>query len=144
MALEEAKTFTAVEIWLGNHDEVFPLHVKEEPSIARLVVGTADRISYPYWYVWFAADPEVYSTTGVAVYMRADTGEITDSYTTSPGRIISNPDATSHLTSDPPASPDTQSEGDPNQPIAVYVIAGAAVIAITVAIAKVALKKKSK
>ncbi|MBN1358896.1 hypothetical protein JW988_09040 [Candidatus Bathyarchaeota archaeon] len=144
IALEKAKTFTAVEIWLGDHDEIFPFSVKEEPSTVMLQVGTTDRTSYPYWYVWFAADPEVYSVTGVAVYMRADTGEITNSYTTSPGGVISEPDVTPLPTSDASASPDTQPEGDPNQPIAAYIIAGAAATAITVAIATVALKKKSK
>lgn len=83
IALEEAKTFTAVEIFLGDHNEVFPFSVKEEPLIVRLHVGTKNFTMYPAWYVWFAADPQVYSVTGVAVYMRANTGEITNSYTTS-------------------------------------------------------------
>src|SRR3972149_1249403 len=82
IAWEEAKTFTAIEIWLGNGYETFPFRVKEEPLIVRLQVGTANFTSYPYWYVWFVADPEVYSTTGVEVYMRADTGEISYSQTT--------------------------------------------------------------
>jgi hypothetical protein len=56
--------------------------VKEEPWIVRLQVGTGNFTSYPYWYVWFVADPEVYSVTGVEVYMRADTGEIAYSRTT--------------------------------------------------------------
>jgi hypothetical protein len=82
IALEEARTFTAVEIWLGDHDEVFLFSVKEEPSIVRLQVGTTNLTSYPYWYVWFVADSEVYSVTGVEVSIRADTGEIAYSQTT--------------------------------------------------------------
>jgi len=144
IALEEAKTFTSVEIWLGDHDEVFPFSVKEDPMVVTLEVGTNNFTMYPSWHVWFAAEDEVYSVTGVAVYMRADTGEITNSYTTSPGGFISDPDATVSPTSDPQASPDTQPEGNPNQPIASYIIAGTAATAITVAIAAVALKKKSK
>jgi hypothetical protein len=144
IALEEAKTFTAVEIWLGDHDEVFPFSVKEEPSIVRLQVGTKNFTMYPYWYVWFAADPEVYSVTGVSVYMLADTGEITNSYMSSPGGVISDPDITPLPTSDPLASPDTQPESDPNPPLAAYVIAGIASTVIALAIATLALKKKGK
>ncbi|MBN1357135.1 hypothetical protein JW988_00030 [Candidatus Bathyarchaeota archaeon] len=79
IAREEAKTYTSVTLWgIGT----FRFRVKEEPSTVRLQVGTANFTSYPYWDVWFAADPEVYSVTGVKVIMRADTGEITYSSTT--------------------------------------------------------------
>ena len=83
IALEEAKTFTAVTFFLGDHSGVFPFQVKEEPWRVRLQVGFNNFTMYPCWEVRFAGDPEVYSVTGVAVYMRADTGEITNSYTTS-------------------------------------------------------------
>lgn len=82
IAWEEAKTFTTVDIWLGNGYGTFPFRVKEEPWIVRLQVGTANFTSYPYWYVWFVADPEVHCVTGVEVYLRADTGEIAYSRTT--------------------------------------------------------------
>jgi hypothetical protein len=79
IAREEAKTYTSVTLWgIGT----FRFRVKEEPSIVRLQVGTGNFTMYPYWDVWFAADPEVYSVTGVEVYVRADTGEITYSSTT--------------------------------------------------------------
>jgi len=143
IALEEAKTFTAVEIWLGDHDEVFPFRVKEEPSIVRLQVGTTNLTSYPYWYVWFAADPEVYSTTGVEVYLRADTGEIASSQPTSYYGVVSDPDAPSAAPPDPSASPNTK-PSDTNPPLATYVIAGAAATAIALAIATVAFKKRRK
>ena len=79
IAREEAKTYTSVTLWgIGT----FRFRVKEEPSTVRLQVGTGNFTMYPYWDVWFAADPEVYSVTGVKVIMRADTGEITYSSTT--------------------------------------------------------------
>ncbi len=79
IAREEAKKYTSVTLWgIGT----FRFRVKEEPSTVRLQVGTWNFTSYPYWDVWFAADPEVYSVTGVKVCMRADTGEITYSSTT--------------------------------------------------------------
>jgi len=79
IAREEAKKYSTVTLWgIGT----FPFRVKEEPWIVRLQVGTGNFTSYPYWYVWFVADPEVYSVTGVEVYMRADTGEIAYSRTT--------------------------------------------------------------
>ena len=74
IAREEAKTYTSVTFWgIGT----FRFRVKEEPSTVRLQVGTANFTMYPLWEVWFAADPEVYSVSGVKVTMRADTGEIT-------------------------------------------------------------------
>ena len=79
IAREEAKTYNSVTLWgIGT----FRFRVKEEPSTVRLQVGTKNFTMYPYWEVWFAADPEVYSVTGVKVIMRADTGEITYSSTT--------------------------------------------------------------
>ena len=79
IAREEAKTYNSVTLWrIGT----FRFRVKEEPSTVRLQVGTGNFTSYPYWDVWFAADPEVHSVTGVKVYVRADTGEITYSSTT--------------------------------------------------------------
>jgi hypothetical protein len=79
IAREEAKKYSTVTLWgIGT----FRFRVKEEPSIVRLQVGTGNFTSYPLWDVWFAADPEVHSVTGVKVYVRADTGEITYSSTT--------------------------------------------------------------
>jgi len=76
IAREEAKTYSTVTLWgIGT----FRFRVKEEPSIVRLQVGTGNFTSYPYWNVWFAANPEVHSVTGVEVHMQADTGEITHS-----------------------------------------------------------------
>jgi hypothetical protein len=143
IALEEAKTFTSVKIWRGDHDEVFPFNVKEEPMIVSLRVGTSNFTMYPYWYVWFAADPQVYSVTGVEVNMRADTGEISYSQQTSSYGVF-DPDAASTSTPTPSALPNEQTKGDPDQPISTFVIAGAVTTAIAVAIATVALKKKSK
>jgi hypothetical protein len=144
IAQEEAKAFTTVKIWLGNGYETFPFRVKEEPFTVRLQVGTDNFMMYPYWYVWFVADPEVYSVKGVEVYMRADTGEVAYSQTTRSYGVVSDPDAASATTPDPQASPDTQLESDPNPPLAVYVIAGIAAIGIALAIAAVAVKKKRK
>jgi hypothetical protein len=79
IALTEAKTYSSVNLWgIGT----FRFRVKEEPFIVQLQVGTANFTMYPYWDIWFPADPEVYSITGVKVYIRADTGEITYSSTT--------------------------------------------------------------
>jgi len=73
IAREEAKKYSKVTLWgIG----AFPFKVAEEPWIVYLYVGTGNFTSYPYWYVWFVADPEVYSVTGVEVRIRADTGEI--------------------------------------------------------------------
>lgn len=144
IALERAKTITTLTIWVGDRWETFPFRVKEEPLIVRLQVGTANFTSYPYWYVWFVADPQVYSTTGVEVCLRADTGEIAYSQTTRSYGVVPDPDAPSAATPNPSASPDTQPESDTDQPIAAYVIAGAAATAIAVAVAAAALKKRRK
>lgn len=79
IARDEAKNYSTVNLWgIG----AFRFRVKEEPSIVRLQIGTANFTMYPCWHVWFAADPEVYSVTGVEVHLRADTGEIVYSSTT--------------------------------------------------------------
>ena len=144
IGLEETKTFTSLNIWTGDKEEIVPFHVNEKPQIVRLQVGTAENFTmYPCWYVWFVADPEVYSTTGVEVSIRADTGEISYSRPTTYYGVL-DPDTPADTTPDPSTSPDSQSEGDPNQPIVAYVIAGTITTAIAVAIATVTLKKRSK
>ena len=79
IARDEAKKYSSVNLWgIGT----LRFRVKEEPLIVSLRVGTGNFTMYPLWYIWFPADPEVHSITGVEVYMRADTGEITHSSTT--------------------------------------------------------------
>ena len=79
IALAEAKTYSSVNLWgIGT----LRFRVKEEPLIVRLQVGTGNFTLYPLWDIWFPADPEVHSITGVDVHIRADTGEITHSSTT--------------------------------------------------------------
>ncbi|MCW4045436.1 MAG: hypothetical protein NWE94_07980 [Candidatus Bathyarchaeota archaeon] len=79
MARQEAKKVTKVTLWgIGT----FPFKVAEEPLTVYLYVGTGNFTMYPYWHVWFPADPEVHSVTGIEVSIRADTGEIAYSRTT--------------------------------------------------------------
>ncbi len=79
IALEEAKNYTTVTLWgIGT----LPFKVAEEPLTVELYVATANFTMYPCWRVRFVADPEVYSVSGVEVGVRADTGEIVYSQTT--------------------------------------------------------------
>ncbi|MEM2968271.1 MAG: hypothetical protein QXJ40_02600 [Candidatus Bathyarchaeia archaeon] len=143
ISLEKAKTITNVTIWVGDRWAVFPFRVKEAPLMVRLQVGTANFTSYPYWYVWFVADPEVYSITGVEVYMRADTGEIAYCKTTGYYGVV--PDANSPSVASPnlSASSDTK-HCEFESSLAAYIIIGAAVTVTAVAVTTGVLKKRRK
>lgn len=140
IAWEEAKNCTTVRIWMGDSYETFPFHLVEEHRTVQLYVGsTKDFGLYTYWKVWFAADPEVYSTTGFEVSLRADTGEISYSQLTGYMGSFNGAEAP-----DSEASSETQREGNLNPPLAAYVFAATASIITIIAIIMLAFKKEEK
>jgi hypothetical protein len=148
IAWKEAENCTTVKIWKGYSYEVFPFHLVKEQRTVQLYVGsTKDFALYPYWKIWFVADPEVYSTTGFEVTIRADTGEITKSRVTSYYGTLPDTETPTDATSDPQNQPEnsfeSQVENSANPPLVVIVLAAVASLVTIIAISTsiVALKK---
>lgn len=145
IAGEEAKNCTTVNIWMGDNYEVFPFHLVEEHRTVQLYVGSTKNFTlYPYWKVWFAADPEVYATTGFEVTIRADTGEITKSRVTSYYGTLPDTETPTDTTSSSGTSSESQAENSANLPLTIIVLATVASIVAIVTIVMISLKKRSK
>jgi hypothetical protein len=145
IAWEEAKNCTTVKIWKGDSYEVFPFHLVEEQRTVQLYVGsTKDLALYPYWKVWFVADPEVYTTTGFEVTIRADTGEITKSRVTSYYGTFPDTETPADTTSSSGNSSEFQLENSANLPLTAIVLAAVVSVIAIIAIVMIVLKKRSK
>lgn len=164
IAWEEAKTYTSLKIWMGDTYEIIPFSLKEEPTTVRLQINTRDMepfTMYPFWYIRFGAEKIQYGVNGVEVGVWADTGEVPYSHLTGYFGTISEtenptdttPDSSSpepdtenstDSTSGSQTSPEFQLESNTNPPLTAYLIVATAATTIAVAVAAVALKKRSK
>jgi hypothetical protein len=101
---------------------------------------------YPLWETVFYFSKSIGNTVGIAVGVWGDTKEI--AYITPYGYLGGSgatPTETSKPTEPTPTPPETPTETESsNPPLTIYLISGITAIAITIAVAAIVLKKRSK
>jgi hypothetical protein len=101
---------------------------------------------YPLWETVFYFSKSIGNTVGIAVGVWGDTKEI--AYITPYGYLGGSgatPTETSTPTEPTPTPPETPTETESsNPPLTIYLISGITAIAITIAVAAIVLKKRSK
>jgi|WetSurMetagenome_2_1015567.scaffolds.fasta_scaffold04136_10 hypothetical protein len=83
IAWEHAKTYTSLNISLGDTNKVVPFSLKPEPTTVQLQINNREPYtSYPFWYIKFSAQEIQYGINGVEAGVWADTGELAYAQTT--------------------------------------------------------------
>jgi hypothetical protein len=117
-AWSQAKTFTSLNISLGDSYKTVPFSLKEEPKTVSLIVSSRSQepfTMYPLWYVEFSAEAIQYGVNGAEVGIWADTGEVAYARLAGYQGIISTPGTTSTPLTMPTTTPSMQAEEQQNQ-----------------------------